>query len=93
MRKFGHIVVGAMSPRRYEDSYCEIYLLVWFEEIGGPYPFCASLFDPEGHGRALWFKAMAGHYGEIEVVERQPKVTKPEPVRMIEHDRKHLDIH
>jgi hypothetical protein len=61
-------ILAACNPWRLADSYTEIMMKVWFEELPHPVPFCATPFDCEGHGRELWFRAMKGEYGEIEVV-------------------------
>jgi len=81
-------VISAVDPFRYEDSYTEIWLTVWFEEFNGPLRFLASPFDPERHGKALWIRAMAGEFGEItvgakpvvDVIEPEPKLP---PMRML----------
>lgn len=62
-------IVAATEPRRYADSFTEIFLKVWFEEIDGPVPFLATPFDCERHGKQLWIRAMAGHYGPIDVID------------------------
>ncbi len=61
-------IIAAMSPRRFADTFTEIMLKVWFEELGEPVEFMASPFDCERHGKVLWFRAMAGEYGPIEVL-------------------------
>lgn len=66
---FQRTIISAMQPRRLADSYTEIWMLVWFEELPEPVEFLASPFDPERHGKELWIKAMAGEYGQIEVVD------------------------
>ena len=63
-------IVAALQPWRYQDSYTEINMQVWFEELNEPVIFTASVFDCERHGKELWIRAMAGEYGEIEVIER-----------------------
>jgi len=82
-------IVAAMFPRRYEDSYTEIFLKVWFEELTAPVEFLATLFDCEGHGRELWFRAMKGEYGPIEIVSMplSTPFVRIEPVRMLTYDR------
>jgi len=67
-------IVSAMNPFRYEDSYTEIFLTVWFEELDGPVDFSASPFDCERHGKELWIRAMAGEFGPIDVREDQSPV-------------------
>jgi len=85
-------IISAMNPWRYEDDYCSIFMMVWFEELDEPVPFVASPFDSERHGKALWIRAMAGEFGAIEVFER-PIQEMPSPVRMIEyHAGKHNDL-
>ena len=54
---------------------------VWFEELSEPIQFCASPFDCEGHGRELWFRAMKGEYGEIEVING------PSPLELLEANK------
>ena len=61
-------VISAVNPKLYEGNYTEIFLNVWFEEFVGPLPFIASPFDCERHGKELWIRAMAGEFGEIEVI-------------------------
>ncbi len=64
---FQRSIIAASEPRRYADSFTEIWLKVWFEELSDPVEFLASPFDCERHGKELWIRAMAGEYGEIEV--------------------------
>lgn len=65
-------IISAMSPKRLEDSYTEIFMKVWFAEFDGPLDgFVATPFDCEPHGRELWFRAMKGEYGPIEVIKRE----------------------
>lgn len=86
-------VISAMNPFRYEDSYTEIFLTVWFEEFAGSLDFVASPFDPERHGKELWIRAMAGEFGTIEVLpEEQSPVKKMEQrhlarQKLLTHDR------
>lgn len=61
-------IVAATEPRRLADSYTEVRLKVWFEELDEPVDFIATPFDCERHGKELWIRAMAGEYGPIEVV-------------------------
>lgn len=74
-----HTIISAMNPERYEDSYTEIFLKVWFEEIGEPLEFLASPFDCERHGKELWIRAMAGEFGPIEVLPAEQS-----PMRLFE---------
>lgn len=62
-------IISAVSPRRYIDSFTEIMLTVWFEELSGPVEFLATPFDCERHGKELWIRAMAGEYGEVEIIQ------------------------
>ncbi|MGY3278113.1 hypothetical protein [Bradyrhizobium sp. S3.7.6] len=80
-------IIAAMYPRRYEDSYTEIFLKVWFEELSEPVEFLATLFDGEGHGRELWFRAMKGEYGPIEIIGTTlplPPLPSPKSMKLIE---------
>lgn len=78
-------VISAMHPRRYEDSFTEIYLEVWFEELNEPVTFCATPFDCERHGVYLWITAMRGDYGPVEVLGgRDPRIVADEQMRMLE---------
>jgi hypothetical protein len=83
MGDFKRTIVGAMCPHRYEDSFTEIWLKVWFEELDFAVPFLATVFDCEGHGRELWFRAMKGEYGEIEVIGPTCPLPKPVPRQYI----------
>ena len=69
-------IVSASNPMRYDGTYTEIWLTVWFEEFGDEpiYDFCATPFDCERHGKELWIRAMAGEYGAIEVVPMPPMI-------------------
>ncbi len=60
-------IVSAMNPVR---RGALVMLTVWFEELAEPVEFLASPRDVEPHGRVLWWRAMAGHYGPVKV-ERQ----------------------
>jgi len=60
-----------MNPERYADSYTEIFLMVWFEELDEPVDFLASPFDCERHGKELWIRAMAGEFGSITVLPEE----------------------
>ena len=93
-------IISAMNPFRYEDSYTEIFLIVWFEEIDEPLEFLASPFDCERHGKELWIRAMAGEFGPIEVIQEPSPISirlkrdtagqielKLVPPRMLTHDR------
>ena len=83
---FPRTIVSALNPRRYTDSFTEIYMTVWFEELNGPVEFCATPFDCERHGVYLWLTAMRGDYGPIEVVPgRDPWM------RLIEENKKILE--
>lgn len=74
-------IISALNPWRYRDSYTEIWLTVWFEELSESVPFVASLFDCERHGKELWIRAMAGEYGEITVIDKEsPPLTKLEAI-------------
>lgn len=64
-------IVSAVEPRRLADSYTEIWMRVWFEELTEPVVFLASPFDPERHGKELWIRAMRGDFGEIDVVSKE----------------------
>lgn len=72
-------IISAMNPFRYEDSYTEIYLMVWFEELIEPVDFVASPFDCERHGKELWIRTMAGEFGLIEILPANQS-----PFRIIE---------
>src|SRR5882724_4690976 len=72
-------IISAMNPERYADSYTEIFLMVWFEELDVPIDFLASPFDCERHGKELWIRAMAGEYGPIEVLPAEQS-----PIRLLE---------
>lgn len=70
MSRSKRTIIAATEPRRRADSYTEILLKVWFEELDEAVDnFIASPFDCEPHGRVLWFRAMRGEYGPIEVIE------------------------
>lgn len=75
-------IVSAMNPSRYENSYTEIMLTVWFEEFSYPLPFMASPFDVERHGKELWIRAMAGEFGPITVL---PETASSALVPLPEH--------
>lgn len=91
-------IIAATSPWRFEDDYTIVYLKVWFTEFEHPFEsYGATMFDCEPHGRELWFRAMKGEYGPIEVHERpieirqrpvQDVVTLPpnDIVRMLTYD-------
>lgn len=68
-------IISALYPRRYQDSYTEVYLTAWFEELDGPVEFLASPFDCERHGKELWIRSMAGEYGPIEVIDEPSPIT------------------
>jgi len=85
MITFTRTIVSAMNPRRYEGDYTTIFLMAWFKEIDGPLEFAASLFDCERHGKELWFRAMAGEYGPIEVLPVPEVVEFFEAPRMLTH--------
>ena len=72
-------IISAINPFRYEDSYTEIYLTVWFEELDQPVLFCASPFDCERHGKELWIRTMAEEFGLIEI-----RPANQSPFRMLE---------
>lgn len=57
-------------------------MLVWFEELSEPVQFCATPFDGEEYGRELWFRAMKGEYGEIEILEESS------PLTMLENEQR-----
>ncbi len=78
-------IVSAINPVRFEDSYTEIYLKVWFEELDEPVIFCATPFDCERHGKELWIRAMAGEYGQINVV-LPSHVIQQQSLRMLTYD-------
>lgn len=66
-------IISAIAPWRHENSYTEIFIRVWFTEYSEPFDnYLASCFDCEAHGRELWFRAMKGEYGEIEVRSDPP---------------------
>jgi len=58
-----------------------VFLTVWFEELSQPVPFAANVFDCEPHGRKLWFRAMRGDYGPIEVIDKD-FADREEPLRL-----------
>ena len=72
-------IISAMNPERYEDSYTEIFLKVWFEEIDEAVDFLASPLDCERHGKELWIRAMSGEFGRIEVLSAEQS-----PMRLFE---------
>ncbi len=78
-------IVSALNLRCKADDFTAILMDVWFEEYDGPLPFVATLFDCEPHGRELWFRAMKGEYGEIEIIF--PPSPESESLRMLTHDR------
>lgn len=82
-------IVAAMNPRRFEDDYTNIMMEVWFEEFDGSLLFNATLFDCEPHGRELWFRAMKGEYGPIEIISSpsEPIELELSTPRMLTHDR------
>lgn len=61
-------IISAVNPCRFEDSYTEIWLKVWFEELDEPIVFLASPTDCERHGKDLWGRAMRGDFGPIRVI-------------------------
>ena len=71
---FKRTIVAALNPTRYHEMYTEIWLTVWFEELGDEpvHDFCATPFDCERHGKELWIRAMAGEYGPMTVVPIPP---------------------
>lgn len=69
---FQRTIVSALGPKIVRGDYTDIHLTVWFEELPASVPFIASIFDCEPHGRELWFRAMKGEYGEIEIVDVMP---------------------
>jgi hypothetical protein len=77
-------IISAINPRREADDFTMIWMEVWFEEFNGPLLFGATLFDCEGHGRELWFRAMKGEYGEIEILS---PIVVADPPRMLTYDR------
>lgn len=87
-------IISAMNPRRFGEDFTNILLTAWFEEFPNhSFEFLASLFDCEEHGRELWFRAMKGEYGDIEVLPEiiyaEPssmKIINVEPIRMLKHD-------
>jgi hypothetical protein len=82
---FERTIVSALSPCRYEDSFTEIWLKVWFEELSEPVVFCATPFDCERHGKVLWIMAMRGDFGPITVVPGSlPKSQQPALVELID---------
>jgi hypothetical protein len=87
MQKQHRTIVAAMYPRRYEDSFTEIWLKVWFEELDDPVDFLATLFDGAPHGRELWFRAMKGEYGTIDIIGPTmplPPLPPPQSMKLIE---------
>jgi hypothetical protein len=61
-------IVSALYPVKYWWDL-PISLKVWFEELDGPIMFLADPFDCERHGKELWFRAMAGEYGTMTLVD------------------------
>lgn len=61
-------VISAADPRCFQDTDNVILLKVWFEELPKPVEFCATPFDCEQHGRALWARARAGEYGPVTII-------------------------
>jgi hypothetical protein len=59
-------IISAMYPAKYPDD-CAIYMKVWFDGLADAVDYVADPFDPEPHGRELWFRAMMGEYGEIAI--------------------------
>jgi len=80
-------IVSAVSPCRFENSFTEIWLRVWFEELVEPVVFCATPFDCERHGKVLWLSAMRGDYGPIEVIPgAHPELPRiPDPPKLLEY--------
>ena len=88
-------IISATEPRRFVDSYTEILLKVWFEELGEPVGFLATPFDCERHGKELWIRAMAGEFGEIEVIDMDIEpmlgrmIEMSKPPLLLEHEASH----
>lgn len=61
-------IISALYPHRCGDSFTEIWLKVWFEELADPVIFLATPFDIERHGKELWIRAMSGEFGLIEIL-------------------------
>jgi len=62
-------IVSAMGPSRFQDDLTLVFLKkVWFEELSEPVSFVADIMDGEEHGRELWFRAMKGEYGPMEII-------------------------
>jgi len=82
-------IISALNPRREVEDFTMIWMEVWFEEFVGPLTFCATLFDCEPHGRELWFRAMKGEYGPIEIIPLPSESIELElsTPRMLTHDR------
>jgi hypothetical protein len=81
-------IVSATNLYRQEDDFTEVFMKVWFEEIDHPLQFTATSFDCTMHGRELWFRAMKGEYGPIEVIPPIAHIVMPEqPVRLLTYDR------
>jgi len=72
-------IISAMNPWRFEDDYTIIFMAVWFEEKDFSFfeNYPSSLLDCEPHGRELWFRAMKGEYGPIEIITRPQKIERP----------------
>ncbi len=67
MKKLVRRAISATNPQRFAGD-CAVLLKVWFEEWSEPIPFVADPFDVELHGRLLWIRAMAGEFGEVEII-------------------------
>lgn len=83
MKTFERTIVSATNPIRYSND-CAVWLKAWFEELPDPVLFCADPFDSERHGKELWFRAMAGEFGPVTVIDPPVEVL---PMKVIEHDR------
>lgn len=87
-------IVSAVNPYRYRDSYTELFLKVWFEELSEPVPFLATPFDIERHGKELWIRTMRGDFGEIEVIDKDtPTLPDPKFVLAANDPPKMLEYH
>ena len=79
-------IISAKNPRWLNADSTEIELLVTFEHCG-EVPFTASPNDPEEHGRVIFAKAAAGHYGAVAPYVA-PVPVPPTPEELLEQAKK-----
>ena len=79
-------IISAKNPRWLNADSTEIELLVTFEHCG-EVPFTASPTDTEEHGRVIFAKAAAGHYGAVAPYVA-PVPVPPTPEELLEQAKK-----